>query len=97
MTLQVDERALKNSLINDQETLSGTTINPIEINKSFFITRIDGASASNPATIKDSAGSATITIISDNYFPVPFRIDGGFTITASSAVYVSFCRVAIHN
>lgn len=84
--------------VNHQDTLAGTTINPVDAKSAFFIIAIHGATSANPATVKDASGTNTITIIGlehESHFPL--RVDGGFEVTATSSVTVKFCKVPLGN
>ena len=82
--------------INAQAVVSGTSIDVQDgtENLAYFITALDGATASNPVTVKDKDGT-TITIKNEEDVDMDIRSDGGFQVTAASKVYVRYFTVAI--
>jgi hypothetical protein len=80
---------------NNQQIATGTSI---VVSKpggrvAYFILAVFGATAANLATVKDAAG-VTVNLIDgsgDEFFPI--RLEGGFDISAGSAIQVKFCAV----
>ncbi len=81
------------AVLNNQEIINGTSGGDITSPEGrYWILAVFGAAAGNPVTIKDKDTNTVIIIDSPDSLHAPIYIDGGFTFTAASAVYVQYCK-----
>ena len=78
---------------NEQEYARGTSYERLEDNTVFFIIGVEGASNSNPVTIKDENDTIVTVVAQDKEYFFPLRIENGFKVTSSNNSVIRFFRM----
>jgi hypothetical protein len=81
------------ALLSDQYPLRGTSVEAKSDKMVFFIMSIDGATATNPVTLKDANGVVVTIINEERDFHYPLKFEKGFEMTAGTAATVWYAAV----